>query len=82
MADKLMKYEESNALYAIMLLKEDSLFQQRFPRYFKEVDERSGGVFFITAEWITLSEVDSIHMDPDDHKVLMERLSEVIKGIL
>ena len=54
---------------------------RQFPRYYKEVAEKYGCVYFNAAEWIKPSKVDSLHLDPKAHRILAERLSEVIKGI-
>ena len=61
---------------------EDAIDRSRqFPRYYKEVADRYGCVFFNAAEWIRPSEVDSLHLDPEAHRILAEKLSEVIKGM-
>ena len=59
---------------------EDAIDRSRqFPRYYKEVAEKYGCVYFNAAEWIKPSRVDSLHLDPEAHRILAERLSEVIK---
>lgn len=54
---------------------------KRFPCFYKEVADRYGCAFFNAAEWIKPLEAESIHLDPDDHRALTERLSEVTKGM-
>lgn len=61
---------------------EDAIDRSRqFPRYYREVAERYGCVYLNAAEWIEPSKVDSLHLDPEAHRILAERLSEVIKGM-
>ena len=54
---------------------------QEFPEYYKAVADRSGCVFFDAAKWIKASEVDSLHLDPEAHRILAEQLCEVVKGL-
>ena len=61
---------------------EDAIDRSRqFPRYYREVAERYGCVYLNAAEWIEPSKVDNLHLDPEAHRILAERLSEVIKGM-
>ena len=61
---------------------EDAIDRSRqFPRYYREVAKRYGCVYLNAAEWIEPSKVDSLHLDPEAHRILAERLSEVIKGM-
>ena len=61
---------------------EDAIDRSRqFPRYYREVAERYGCVYLNAAEWIEPSKVDSLHLDPEAHRILAERLSEEIKGM-
>ena len=61
---------------------EDAIDRSRqFPRYYREVAERYGCVYLNAAEWIEPSKADSLHLDPEAHRILAERLSEVIKGM-
>lgn len=53
---------------------------QEFPRYYKAVADRYGCVFFDAAEWIRPSETDSLHLDPEAHRILAEQLCEVIRN--
>ena len=54
---------------------------QEFSKYYRAVSECFGCVFFDAAEWIKASEIDSLHLDPDSHKILAEKLADVVKGL-
>ena len=54
---------------------------KRFLEYYKAVADAKGCIFFNAAEHIYPSEVDSLHLTPEGHKVLAEKLSEIVKGI-
>ena len=61
---------------------EDAISRSReFPKHYRSVAEKYGCVFFNAAEWIKASEVDSLHLDPEGHRILAEKLAEVVKGI-
>ena len=53
---------------------------KRFPKYYKEMADSKGCSFFNAAEYIYPSEVDSLHLTCEGHRVLAEKLAEVIKG--
>ena len=53
---------------------------QRFPREYKRIADTYGCIFANAAEWIRPSEADSLHLDPEAHRVLAERLSEIVKN--
>ena len=54
---------------------------KKFPKFYKAVAEKYGCVFFNAAEYIYPSEVDSLHLTPEGHKVLAEKLYETVKNI-
>ena len=54
---------------------------KKFPEFYKAVAEKYGCVFFNAAEYIYPSEVDSLHLTPEGHKVLAEKLYETVKNI-
>ena len=51
---------------------------KNFPEYYREVAEKYGCIFYNAAEDIYPSEVDSLHLTEEGHKVLSERLYEII----
>ena len=51
---------------------------KNFPEYSREVAEKYGCIFYNAAEDIYPSEVDSLHLTEEGHKVLAERLYEII----
>lgn len=51
---------------------------KNFPKYYREVAEKYGCIFYNAAEDIYPSEVDSLHLTEEGHKVLSERLYEII----
>ena len=51
---------------------------KQFPKYYKQVADEKGCIFFNAAEFITPSEEDSLHLTPEAHKILAEELSHVI----
>ena len=54
---------------------------KRFPEYYKAVADAKGCIFFNAAEHIYPSDVDSLHLTPEGHRVLAEKLSEIVKRI-
>ena len=54
---------------------------KKFPEFYKAVAEKYGCVFFNAAEYIYPSKVDSLHLTPEGHKVLAEKLYETVKNI-
>lgn len=56
-----------------------ALFKSKeFSRYYKQVAERCGCVFFDAAEWIQSSEADALHWTPGAHAMLAGKLKDVI----
>ncbi len=61
---------------------EDSIEKSKhFPEYYKAVAERNSCIFFNAAEHVKPSAEDSLHLTPDGHAVLAERLAEIVKKI-
>ncbi len=59
---------------------EDAIERSRqFPVHYKRVAEEKGCLFFNAAEYIYPSEYDSLHLTPEGHRVLAEKLSEIVK---
>ena len=54
---------------------------KEFKQYYSEVAERNGCEFMSAADYVTASELDSLHLDPDAHKKLAEAVAEKIKQI-
>ncbi len=61
---------------------EDAIERSKeFPKYYAKVAEEKGCIFFNAAEYIYPSEADSLHLTPEGHKVLAEKLCEIVKGL-
>ncbi|MCR4907822.1 MAG: SGNH/GDSL hydrolase family protein [Lachnospiraceae bacterium] len=54
---------------------------RQFPAYYKSVAERKGCIFFNAAEYVTPSEEDSLHLTAESHRILSEKLYEIVKGL-
>ena len=54
---------------------------KRFPECYKAVADAKDCIFFNAAEYIYPSEADSLHLTPEGHKVLAEKLCEIVMGI-
>lgn len=54
---------------------------RKFPEFYKVVAQKYGCIFFNAAEYIYPSEVDSLHLTPEGHSVLAEKLCEMIKNV-
>jgi len=54
---------------------------KKFPACYKAVAEKYGCIFFNAAEHIRPSEADSLHLTPEGHRIMAEKLCEVIKQI-
>lgn len=54
---------------------------KQFPTYYRQVAERQGCIFFDAAQFVRPSAADSLHLMPQAHAVLAEKLSEVIGRI-
>lgn len=54
---------------------------RRFPEYYRAVAERYGCIFFNAAEYIYPSDTDSLHLTPDGHRILAEKMYEAVKSI-
>lgn len=54
---------------------------RKFPEFYKAVAQKYGCIFFNAAEYIYPSEADSLHLTPEGHSVLAEKLCEVIKNV-
>lgn len=55
---------------------------KEFPKYYKQVAERKGCVFFNAAEYVEPSELDSLHLMPEKHEVLAKELYKVINEVM
>lgn len=53
---------------------------RKFPEHYRAVAEELGCIYFNAAEHIYPSETDSLHLTPEGHRILAERLSEIIKN--
>ena len=54
---------------------------KKFPEYYRAVAEKYGCVFFNAAEYIYPSETDSLHLTPEGHKILAEKLYETVRDL-
>lgn len=52
---------------------------KQFSGLYKEIADRHGCIFFDAAEWVESSEADSLHLDSEAHRILAEKLFEVIE---
>lgn len=70
----------SSEFYGAFL--EDAVERSReFPHYYKEVAERKGCIFFNAAAYVKVSEEDSLHFDPEAHRIMAEKLYQVVRQI-
>ena len=53
---------------------------RRFPGFYKKIAEEKNCIFFNAAEYIYPSQFDSLHLTPEGHRILAEKLYEVIKN--
>ncbi|MCR4690549.1 MAG: SGNH/GDSL hydrolase family protein [Lachnospiraceae bacterium] len=61
---------------------EDAIERSRqFPACYREVAKEKGCIFFDAASYIYPSEVDSLHLTPEGHSILAEKLCEVVKSL-
>lgn len=51
---------------------------KRFPGYYRKVADDKGCIFFDAAQYIYPSDFDSLHLTPDGHRLLAQKLSELI----
>ncbi len=54
---------------------------RKFPKYYKEVADSKGCIFFNAAHYIYPSETDSLHLTPEGHRVLAEELFKVLTAL-
>ncbi len=54
---------------------------KKFPENYRAVSEEKGCIFFDAAKYIYPSEYDSLHLTPEGHRILAEKLAEVVKGL-
>mgnify|MGYP002857592353 FL=1 len=54
---------------------------RKFPKFYGAVAEKHGCIFFDAAGYIYPSDVDSLHLTPEGHSVLAEKLCKVIKNV-
>ena len=52
---------------------------RKFPEFYKAVADKKECIFFNAAEYIYPSAVDSLHLTPEGHGILAEKLYELIK---
>ena len=52
---------------------------KEFPAYYKKVADEKGCEYLNAAEYIYPSEFDSLHLTPEGHRVLAEKLAELIQ---
>lgn len=54
---------------------------KKFPEYYRAVAKKYGCNFFNAAEYIYPSETDSLHLTPEGHRVMAEKLCEIVKDL-
>ena len=54
---------------------------KKFPVYYKAVAEKYGCVFLDAAAYLYPSETDSLHLTPEGHRILAEKLCETVKNL-
>ena len=54
---------------------------KKFPENYRRVADKYGCIFFNAAEYVRPSEVDSLHLTADGHRVLAEKLCGVIRSL-
>ena len=54
---------------------------KKFPGYYKAVAEKYECIFFNAAEYVYPSKVDSLHLTPEGHLVLAEKLYELVTNL-
>ena len=54
---------------------------KELPPLYKKIAEEKGCIFFNAAEYIGPSECDSLHLTPEAHAVLAEKLAELVRQI-
>lgn len=53
---------------------------KEFPEQYRRIAETYGCIFLNAAAYIRPSDVDSLHLDPDGHRILAEKLAETIQN--
>ena len=51
---------------------------RKFPKYYREMAIRNNCIFFDTAEWVKPSEYDSVHLIAGDHRLIADKIYEII----
>ena len=54
---------------------------RKFPENYKRVADEKGCIFFDAAKHIYPSELDSLHLTPEGHRILADELCKVVKSI-
>ena len=54
---------------------------KRFPEHYKAVADKYDCIFFNAAEYVSPSEADSLHLTPEGHKILADKLYEMIRNL-
>lgn len=54
---------------------------RKFADYYRAVANRYGCIFFNAAEYIYPSDVDSLHLTREGHRILADKLCDVVKSI-
>ncbi len=52
---------------------------KKFPEFYKAVAEKTGCVFFNAAKYVYPSDKDSLHLTEKGHKIMAEKLCELVK---
>ena len=54
---------------------------RQFPGEYRRIAEKYGCICFNSAEYVKPSKDDSLHLDPEGHRILAERLSDEVMGL-
>ncbi len=54
---------------------------RRFPECYRALAQEKGCLYLNAAEYITPSDYDSLHLTPEGHRILAEKVAEMVRGI-
>ncbi len=54
---------------------------RRFPEFYKALAQEKGCLYLNAAEYISPSDYDSLHLTPEGHRILAEKVAEIVRGI-
>ncbi len=54
---------------------------KRFPKCYRELADEKGCLYLNAAEYIRPSEYDSLHLTPESHRILAEKVAEIVRDL-